>query len=193
MSMFNILFATALLIALANVASIVLYVRLINYGLNLASLPPIREALKSNKHYSASVLTSMREHQRYSGFWFGISQIAVFLIVMTWGFGYFNDETLTDLDVFFVTIATAVAIGRSLVAPIVSGWLAPWIIGLRAVLVACHKQAIEDRIEEIMACDDSASDPMAYIELQMLAAELERINAAIGTAPGSPQSGGAEQ
>lgn len=188
MSMFNVVFAFAVLIAVANFLSIVAYVRAIKYSQGLAAMPPIREALKTNKHYEQSVAVSSREMQKFGGIWFGVSQAAILSLVITWVFGALNGGNLSDMDVLSATIALTAVIARPLVAPISSAWLVPWIVGLRAVLVACHKQALEARIEEIMACDDAASDPMAYIELEMLYGELNRINAAIGTQPESQQS-----
>lgn len=183
---YHIVFSIACVAILYNIRSCLQYLRSIDNTVALALRKPVAEALKDNKHHKKSLRTAINEHKRLMSAWF-TGHASFMTMVSVW---YLNSGTgeLSEFSAFLAAIALTATLARPFTTPIDWNWLVMWNSGVQAVHVICHRESIVDRIAEIKACDDAASDPMAYIELELLHGELERIDRFIGTALGSPQS-----
>lgn len=188
---YHIVFAIACAMILYNIRSCLQYLRSIDNTVGVALRKPVAEALKDNPHHRKSLRTAINEHKRLMPAWF-IGHLSFMTMIGVW-YSSAGTGELSDVSAFLAAIALTATLTRPFTTPIDWNWLVMWNSGVQAVHVICHREAIIGRIAEIKACDDAASDPMAYIELEMLHGELERIDRFIGTALGSPQSESVEQ
>jgi hypothetical protein len=186
MIVYHTVFLTAVLIIFFNIRSCLKYLRAIDNTVGLAMLPPIATTLKDNQHHKKSLRTALNEHKRLMPLWFA-GHITFFIMVWVWYSGSATGE-LSEFAAFLAAVAMTVNISRPLTDPIKWDWLIMWRSGVQAVMVVVQREMVVARIAEIKACDDAASDPVAYVELETLYDELERIDRIIGIALGSPQS-----